>query len=189
MKHSVRFWMFSLVLVLTMALAACGQQQPAAPRPAAPAGGGSAGGGAAGGGDASGGSEASGGVTLEIGIKGEELAFDKDTMEATAPEGEEITIDFENTSQTQEHNFVLFSHNDMAQAETFNEEAMAAVDTSYYPEDNDELTSDVIVHIETLQPGENGSASFESPGPGEYLYICTVPGHFAAGDYGVLTIQ
>lgn len=190
MKKRLHFWMFSLVAVLTLVLAACGgQQAPAAPAaPAAPSGGGSSTGSSSGGSAASSGG-GGGGVTLEIGIKGEELAFDKDTMEATAPEGETITVNFENTSTTQEHNWILLDHNDMDQASEFNDAAMAAVDTSYYPEDDDTLTEQVIAHIETLQAGESDSISFESPGPGEYLYVCTVPGHFAAGDHGVLTIN
>lgn len=179
MKRSVRFWIFSLFAIMTLALAACGGQQAApAPAPKAPA--------ASEGGDDS---AASGGVTLEIGIKGEELAFDKDTMEATIAEGEDLSVHFTNTSQTQEHNWVLFNHNDMDKAETFNDSAMSAVDTSYFPEDEAELVSDVIAHITNQQPGEEETVTFPAPAAGEYLYICTVPGHFAAGDYGVLTIN
>lgn len=182
MKRSVRFWIFSLFAIMTLALAACGQQAaPApAPKPKAPA--------ASEGGD-SGGSAASGGTTLELGIKGEELAFDKDALEATIAEGEDLSVHFTNTSQTQEHNWVLFNHNDMAKAETFNDSAMSAVDTSYFPEDDAELVGEVIAHITNKQPGEEETVTFPAPAPGEYLYICTVPGHFAAGDYGVLTIK
>ncbi len=179
MKTNVRFWFISLIAVMMMALAACGAQPATAPQAPPPASSGDT---------SSGDSEASG-ASFDIGIKGEELAFDQDAISVSAAEGETITVNFENTSQTQEHNFVLFKHNDMDTATTFNDAAMAAVDTSYYPEDDDTLTADVLVHVATLQPGESGSATFESPGAGEYLYICTVPGHLAAGDYGVLTIE
>ncbi len=178
MKQSkVRFWGFSLLVILSLALVACGGQQAAPmpkPKPAANSGGGDA---------------ASGGVTLEIGIKGEELAFDKDTLEATIAEGEELTVEFENTSQTQEHNWILFEHNDMDLAEEFNDTAANAVDTKYIPEDEADLMDTVIAHSATLQPGENETVTFPAPAAGDYLYICTVPGHFAAGDYGTLTIN
>lgn len=182
MKKNVRFLVFSMLAVLAIALVGCGGSQPAmapAPKPKAPAA-------SSGGGE---GEAASGGTTLEIGIKGEELAFDKDTLEATIAEGEDLSVHFTNTSQTQEHNWVLFNHNDMDAAESFNDEAMSAVDTSYFPEDNAELVDTVIAHITNQQPGEEETVTFPAPAAGEYLYICTVPGHFAAGDYGVLTIN
>lgn len=180
MKSKVRFWVFSLFVVLSLALVACGggqsAQMPAAPKPKpAASGGGSEGG--------------SGAVTLEIGIKGEELAFDKDTLETTVAEGEEVVLEFTNTSQTQEHNWILLNHNDMDQAGEFNDVAAQAVDTGYYPEDDAELMDMVIAHSQTLQPGENETVTFDAPAAGDYLYICTVPGHFAAGDYGTLTVS
>ncbi len=176
----VRFWVFSLFAILSLLLVACGQQPASAPAaPAAPASGGSSGESSA----------SSGGVTLDIGIKGEELAFDKDTMETTAAEGEEVTVNFENTSATQEHNWILLKTSDMDEASAFNDVAMPNVDNSYYPEDGDEMLDMVIAYVETLQPGEAESVTFESPGPGEYIYLCTVAGHFAAGDHGVLTIN
>lgn len=183
MRKSVRFWMFSLLAVVALSLAACGGSSGAQLPPPKPAASSSDSG------SDSGGEAAPSGVVLELGIKGEELAFDTDTLEATVAEGEDLTIDFENTSQTQEHNLVLLDHNDMDQASEFNDAAMSAVDTSYYPEDDDELTSQVIAHIETKQPGETESITFAAPAPGDYLYICTVPGHFAAGDYGTLTVS
>ncbi len=177
MKQSkVRFWGFSLLVILSLALVACGGQQAAAPAPKPkPAS------------DSS--SAASGGVTIEIGIKGEELAFDTDTLEATIAEGEELNVEFENSSQTQEHNWILFEHNDMDLAEEFNDTAANAVDTKYIPEDEADLMDMVIAHSATLQPGENETVTFDAPAAGDYLYICTVPGHFAAGDYGTLTIS
>jgi azurin len=174
-NKSVRFWVFSLFAIMSLALVACGGQPAAAPAPKAKA-------------PASTGSGASG-KTLELSIKGEELAFDKDALEATAKQGEDLSIHFKNTSQTQQHNWVLFNHNDKAKAEAFNEVAMSAVDTSYFPEDDAALTATVLAHITNKQPGEEETKTFPAPAPGDYLYICTVPGHFAAGDYGVLTIK
>jgi len=187
-KRSVRFWVFSLLAVVTLVLAACGggtQTAPAA-KPKAPA----ASSGSSEGASSSGGSSAAaGGVTLELGIKGEELAFDKDKLTAKAAKGDKITLKFTNTSKTQQHNFTLLNSDSMDNATKFNDAAMTAVDTKYYPEDKKELTAMVVAHVSTKDPGQSESITFDSPGPGKYLYICTVPGHFAAGDYGTLTIN
>ncbi len=181
MLKNVRLLVVGLIAVLVLGIAACGAQQQTVPPAAAPA--------ASSGGNGGGEEEEASGVTVEIGIKGEELAFDKKELSAEVAEGEDLTVDFTNTSQTQEHNFILLNHNDMDEAEAFNDTASAAVDTAYYPEDDEEITEQVIAHIETLQPGESDTVTFEAPEAGEYLYVCTVPGHFAAGDWGTLTIE
>jgi azurin len=128
-------------------------------------------------------------VTFEIGIKGEELAFDKKEITIEADTCQEVLVHFTNTSKTQEHNFILLDHNDMDMASDFNSVAMAAVDTEYYPEDDEDLTDTVLAHVENKQPGGEGEDTFAAPPPGEYLYICTVPGHFAAGDWGTLIVK
>jgi azurin len=128
------------------------------------------------------------GVTLEIGIQGEELAFDKKTMEATVARGAPVTVRFTNTSSTQEHNWVLLDHHDMDQASVFNDVAVAAgAENSYFPQE-EKYANDVLAHAENQQPGGSTTVTFKAPSPGEYLYICTVPGHFVAGDWGTLTI-
>jgi len=41
-----------------------------------------------------------------------------------------------------------------------------------------------------LKPGESAklTVAFPKPGLSKYTYVCTVPGHYAAGMYGVLTV-
>jgi serine/threonine protein kinase len=128
-------------------------------------------------------------VILEIGIKGEELAFDTDFLDATIAEGEKMAVEFQNSSQTQEHSWVLLNHDDLDQAGAFSDVAMRSVDTGYMPLNDPVLMDTVIAYSPTLQPGESNTITFSAPPPGEYLYICTVPGHFAAGDWGTLTIS
>jgi len=170
----------TMVASVMLILSACGGGGGAsAPAPAAPQSGGS--GSTGGGGD--------GAVTLNIAQEGETLKFDKDTLSATVAEDEPVVIEYHNSSQTQEHNFTLLNHADMDKASEFNDAATAAIDTGYFPIDNEELMDMVIVHSETLAPGERETLNFEAPPPGDYLYICTVPGHFVAGDYGTLTIM
>ncbi|NJN66044.1 MAG: hypothetical protein HC884_04675 [Chloroflexaceae bacterium] len=135
--------------------------------------------------------EPAGGVSLEIGVKGEELLFDKETMEATIAEGEDLTITFHNSSKTQEHNFILLNTSDMSKAEEFNEAATAAgADAFYYPEEDEEMRDLVIgdTYIHNA-PEETGTMTIPAPPPGAYFYVCTIPGHFAAGMYGMLTIE
>jgi len=131
------------------------------------------------------------GVTLEIGVDGEQLLFDKDTMEATVAEGADLTIQFNNTSKTQEHNFILLNTDDMSEAEAFNQAATAAgSDLYYYPEDNEEMRDLVIgdTYIHNAAE-ESGTMTVPAPPPGDYIYVCTIPGHFVAGMHGVLTIN
>lgn len=129
------------------------------------------------------------GASLSLGIQGEELAFDTDTLEITIAEGATMTFKFSNTSMTQEHSWVLLNHNNLREAESFVNAAMSAVDTGYIPTSNTTLMNTVIVYIEPKQPGTSKTITFNAPAPGEYLYICTVPGHFMAGDYGILTVK
>ncbi|NJN67836.1 MAG: hypothetical protein HC884_14570 [Chloroflexaceae bacterium] len=184
-----RIWLVGLLVGLLLLVAACGGTPPAAP--------------VSDGGDEDHESEAETsadageeemaptgeGVVLEIGIKGEELAFDKETLEATVALGAPVTVKFTNTSKTQEHNWILFDHHDMDQASVFNDVAVAAgAESSYFPQE-EKYANDVIAHAENQQPGSSTTVTFAAPAPGEYLYICTVPGHFVAGDWGTLTIQ
>jgi uncharacterized cupredoxin-like copper-binding protein len=167
-----------VAVFLSMLLAACGggSGAPSAPAPKPDSGGGNGGGG-------------NGAVTLQIAQEGESLKFDKDTLSATVAEGEPVLIEYHNSSQTQQHNFTLLNHADLDRASDFNDAASQAVNTGYFPVDNEELMDTVIVHSDTLDPGQRETLEFDAPPAGDYLYICTVPGHFAAGDYGTLTIS
>lgn len=179
MKMQPRMVLVAVLSSLMLVLAACGGGGSTPPMPKQS--GGDGGGNGGGGGD--------GAVTLEIAQEGESLKFDKDTLSATVAEGEPVVVEYHNSSQTQEHNFTLLNHDNLDRASEFNDAAMSAVDTDYFPVDNEEMMQMVIVRSDTLPPGERETLEFEAPAPGDYLYICTVPGHFAAGDYGTLTVS
>ncbi len=161
----------SLLVVFSFVLAACGGggQPSAPPKAPAPSGG-------------------SGANTIEIGVQGEELLYDKETLETTIAEGEDLAIEFTNDSQTQEHNFILLNTDDMDSAEAFNDAAATYVDTFYIPEDNDDMMDTAIDYVNN-QPGETKTMEIPAPPAGDYMYICTVPGHFAAGMYGTMTVN
>jgi uncharacterized cupredoxin-like copper-binding protein len=77
----------------------------------------------------------------------------------------------------------------MDKAEAFNRVAMSSVDNEYYPEEGEEVLDQVIAHVENKQPGGSGEVTFAAPPAGDYLYVCTVAGHFAAGDWGTLHVE
>lgn len=140
-----------------LVLAACGGGAAPAPT-AAPAGGAAAGGAA---------------VTLEIGSKGDELLFDKTTLEA--PAGSKITLKLKNNASTAAtlHNWVLTK---AGQADAVATDGIAAGDAKGYLKDGD---ARVIAHTKMVKGGESDSITFDAPAPGSYPFICTFPGHNA----------
>lgn len=142
-------------------LAACGGEEPTpAPAPA-PASGGQA-------------------VTLEIGSKGEELLFDKDTL--SAPAGSKITLIFKNNSTALEHNWVLIKPGTNDQVAN---DGLAAGEAKGYLKEND---PNVIAHTRMVKAGESDTITFDAPAKGQYPYICTFPGHHVLMK-GILTIE
>jgi azurin len=93
-----------------------------------------------------------------------------------------------NDSIVNPHNFILLNTSDQAQVEEFVAAAEAAGESAgYIPSD----TSMIIASSELLAAGSNASdtISFASPAAGEYTYVCTVSGHYAAGMWGNLTVE
>ncbi len=84
------------------------------------------------------------------------------------------------------HNFVLLKKD--AKPEEF-DAAAATVGPAknYFPEDR---ADQVIAHTRLVGPGEKAEVSFTAPTEaGDYTYLCTFPGHFAAGMKGVLVVS
>jgi plastocyanin len=122
-----------------------------------------------------------GGGAQTIGAKGDELAFDKTEMSGPAA-GFQVT--FTNSSTVNQHNWVLVNGGDDVAARV--DEAATAIgpDGGYLPSG-----PDVIAGNRVLNPGENATISVPATPAGTYTYICTVPGHYAAGMKGTLTVQ
>ena len=119
-------------------------------------------------------------VTLDIGSKGEELLYDKDTLEA--PAGSKITLNFKNNSTALAHNWVLIKP---GTNETVGNDGMAAGEANNYIKPND---PNVIAHTNLVKPGQTATITFDAPPQGQYPYICTFPGHHVLMK-GVLTIK
>lgn len=43
--------------------------------------------------------------------------------------------------------------------------------------------------VGTVAPGESGTVTFTAPAAGTYKFVCTVPGHAAAGMVGTFTVN
>lgn len=156
MKSLVRSLSVVLVLGLALLLAACGGRESST-------GGGSGG---------RTGTTAGNGVTIDLASDGEMLAFDKTTL--TVEAGQVVTINFQNTSIAQQHNWVLVDGGADVSRPIAEAGILAGLQGEYLPADR----SKIIAHTGVLNGRESGSVTFTAPAPGTYLYICTVPGHY-----------
>ena len=130
-----------------------------------------------GGGAASGGS-----ATIEIAVDGENLAFDKTTLEAAA--GQQVTLTFKNSSAVQQHNWVLVSGGDSAASTIASDGLAAGLAAQYLPANN----PNVVAHTKVLDGGASETITFTAPSAGTYLFICTVPGHYPLMQ-GTMTVK
>ena len=122
-----------------------------------------------------------GGGAQTISAKGDELAFDKAELSGPAA-GFQVT--FTNSSTVNQHNWVLAKGGDDVATAVDEAATAAGPDAGYLP-----TGDDVAAGIKVLNPGENGTATVPALPAGTYTFLCTVPGHYAAGMKGTLTIQ
>ncbi|MDZ7805645.1 MAG: plastocyanin/azurin family copper-binding protein [Gracilimonas sp.] len=83
------------------------------------------------------------------------------------------------------HNWILLKMG--VDPATFAQEALAAKANDYIPESR---TNDIIAETGLAAAGETVEVTFTVPQEtGNYDYLCSFPGHFAAGMKGVLNVQ
>jgi len=83
------------------------------------------------------------------------------------------------------HNVVVLTLG--ADAAEFNKASMMASATEYVPQDQ---KAKVVASTKLAGPGETVEVTFKVPAKaGTYTYMCTFPGHFAAGMKGTLVVQ
>ena len=46
----------------------------------------------------------------------------------------------------------------------------------------------IVAHTRLIEGGQSNTITFTAP-PGTYTYLCTFPGHYAAGEKGTLVIK
>jgi uncharacterized cupredoxin-like copper-binding protein len=57
-------------------------------------------------------------------------------------------------------------------------------------EDEEELHEELLLEIHEIAPGESTTETFTAPSePGDYAFLCVVPGHAEAGMVGTLTVS
>ena len=118
------------------------------------------------------------GTGLEIGSRGDELYFDKDTL--TAKAGSEVTVKFINSAGALQHNWVLVptgTETEIAMAGT-----TAGADNAWIPDD-----PRIIAQSPLVDPGDSASFTFTAPAAGTYEIIC-LP-HQANDMVGTLTVN
>ena len=109
-----------------------------------------------------------------------------ETIEAEP--GEQIRIRLYTRSQlpatAMAHNFILLTME--ANVEEFVAAAIKARDNDYIPAD---MTDQIYAHTELAAGDETVEVTFEVPSePGKYEFICSFPGHYAAGMKGWLVV-
>jgi azurin len=119
-------------------------------------------------------------LSLTITTSGEELRFQPATLSATADQP--VTVNFENRS-THEHNWVLVNGSDDVAQQVDEAGVATGMGHGYIPDD-----SNIVAHINLLIGESSDLASFTLPA-GSYTFLCTVPGHYAAGMKGTLSVE
>lgn len=127
------------------------------------------------------------GEAVTIGSDGDLLAFDQTRVEV--PNGL-VTLTFENNATAVQHNWVLVEGGDDAAA-AVNTAAQAQVTRqtgasgALPPAD----TANFLAGTPMVNAGDSITVTFETPGTGTYLFICTFPGHYLAGMQGELVVN
>ncbi len=98
----------------------------------------------------------------------------------TVRPGDEVRLVFEHIGDmpkaTMGHNVVILRAD--VTAESFGNRVLSGggtLDNDYLPP---ALLGDVLAHTRLLGGGEEDTITFTAPGPGNYTYLCTFPGHY-----------
>ena len=130
--------------------------------------------------------KAGAGRTVEL-TGGDDMKYNLTTIEAKA--GETLHVVLKSTGSIPKiamaHNFVLLALT--ADPVEFSKAAMMAQATEYIPADQ---KAKILAMTKLSGPGETVEVSFKAPAKaGSYPYLCTFPGHFAAGMKGTLVVK
>jgi azurin len=134
-----------------------------------------------GGSGGTGGGGEGGASSVNVSTAGEALQFAPANL--TAKPGD-VKITFKNGSSAQKHNWVLVKGGDDVAAKV-DEEGVAAGDAKgYLPDDK----ANILANTKLLDGGATDSVTAKLDA-GTYTYLCTFPGHYAAGMKGTLTVK
>lgn len=121
-------------------------------------------------------------------------ADDKMRFDVTAFEvkpGQKVSVTIKNVGTTPKlsmgHNFVMFDKTvNTGNVTRFLDAASMEASHDYVPPGSKE----VLAHSKLLGPNETDTVTFTAPQvPGEYLYLCSFPGHYSQGTKGFMTVK
>lgn len=125
-------------------------------------------------------------VTIQADDK---MRFDMTAFEAKP--GQKISVTLKNIGTTPKlsmgHNFVMLDRSVNEQNVTkFLDAASMEASHDYVPPGSKE----VLAHTKLLGPAETDTVTFTAPYiPGDYLYLCSFPGHYTQGTKGIMTVK
>ncbi len=118
------------------------------------------------------------------------MRFDITAFDASP--GQKVSVTITNIGTTPKfsmgHNFVLLNRTiDTGNVQaSFLDKASMEASHDYVPPGD----KNVLAHSKLLGPGESEVVTFNAPYiPGEYLYVCSFPGHYSQGTKGVMTVK
>ncbi len=109
--------------------------------------------------------------------------------EMKAAPGESLTVTLVNIGTMPKfsmgHNWVLLKKG--ADVDAFVNDSAQAPTTDYIPQAR---RGDILAFTKLLGPKERDSVTFQAPKePGEYVFLCSFPGHYQVGMRGVLIVE
>jgi azurin len=113
-------------------------------------------------------------VTITVKAVGNSMAemkYDQSALEVAAGSTVKLTLISETKEESMPHNWVLVKKGSAERVAT--KAIEAGPDKNYIP-----ATDDVLVATSLLKPGAKEEITFPAPAAGEYLFICTYPGHW-----------
>ena len=117
----------------------------------------------------------------------DQMKFSLDKMEAKPSQKVSVTLKNVGTmpKMSMGHNWVLLAQG--TDPAKFVEASQVQMANEYIaPEMKDKF----LASTKLLGPGESDTVTFVAPStPGDYVYLCSFPGHFAIGMKGVLTVK
>ena len=104
---------------------------------------------------------------------------------------EKVSVTLKNVGTTPKfsmgHNFILLDRVvNTGNVTRFLDEASTEAAHDYVPP----ASKAVLAHTKLLGPGESDTVTFNAPQvPGDYLYLCSFPGHYSQGTKGFMTVK
>jgi azurin len=120
----------------------------------------------------------------------DKMRFDVTAFDASP--GQKVSVTIKNIGTTPKfsmgHNFVMLDRiiNTGNVQSAFLDKASTEASHDYVPPG----AKEVLAHSKLLGPGESEVVTFNAPYiPGEYLYLCSFPGHYSQGTKGFMTVK